>query len=552
MQIIAESNEVAAAAKFKTCGVMIDCSRNAVLRPETFRDILLIMSRMGMNTAMLYTEDTYEIEGYPYFGYMRGAYTKSELRDLDACASSLGIELIPCIQTLGHLVTALRWPYAENIKDRPDILLADEPETYKFIDAMLKSCRECFSTAKIHIGMDEAHDVGLGKHLDRHGFQNRFDILSRHLAKVAEMAAGYGFEPMMWGDMFFRLGSKTGDYYDTDVVIPKDLPGKIPRNVSLVYWDYYNEDFGTYLTLAQKHLEMGRGVIFAGGIWKWAGMGINYGKTFRATVPALNACRAAGIAGVFAAMWGDDGAEVNIYAALPGMQLFAEYARSGEVSEERLRERFRICTGYDMETFLLLDIDDYPPRWCHSGEALAVSKQVLYQDVLLGLFDKNFEGIDLAGHYRKKLEALKKAGVPGGLEKLFDYHKQLLLVLARKCDIGIRITGAYKRHDLPALAALIKELEILHKDTEALHRKFRVLWLSTHKPFGLERADLRFGGVLARIKVAIERLSGYAEGRLDEIAELEAPRLMYGGDDVQPGRSLVDCHLYSAIAVPAV
>lgn len=58
---------------------------------------------------MLYTEDTYEVNDEPYFGYVRGRYTKEEMKELDAFAGSLGISLIPCIQTLAHLKATFRW-----------------------------------------------------------------------------------------------------------------------------------------------------------------------------------------------------------------------------------------------------------------------------------------------------------------------------------------------------------------------------------------------------------------------------------------------------------
>ena len=68
---------------FRTFGVMIDLSRNAVMTPKRLKEFLLILSRMGYNMAMLYTEDTYEIKGEEYFGYMRARYTEQELKDLD-------------------------------------------------------------------------------------------------------------------------------------------------------------------------------------------------------------------------------------------------------------------------------------------------------------------------------------------------------------------------------------------------------------------------------------------------------------------------------------
>ena len=53
------------------------------MKVETVKFMMRKMALMGQNAFMLYTEDTYEIEGRPYFGYMRGRYTKDELRELD-------------------------------------------------------------------------------------------------------------------------------------------------------------------------------------------------------------------------------------------------------------------------------------------------------------------------------------------------------------------------------------------------------------------------------------------------------------------------------------
>lgn len=62
---------------FAEVGAMLDCSRNAVLTPDTVKLMLRKMALMGMSVAMLYTEDTYEIPQQPYFGYLRGRYTSS-------------------------------------------------------------------------------------------------------------------------------------------------------------------------------------------------------------------------------------------------------------------------------------------------------------------------------------------------------------------------------------------------------------------------------------------------------------------------------------------
>ena len=94
---------------FNTLGVMLDCTRNAVMTVEALKEYMLLLKKMGYNHVQLYTEDTYEVDGEELFGYNRGRYSQKELKELDDFAYSIGIELVPCIQTLAHLTATLRW-----------------------------------------------------------------------------------------------------------------------------------------------------------------------------------------------------------------------------------------------------------------------------------------------------------------------------------------------------------------------------------------------------------------------------------------------------------
>ena len=66
--------------KFNKFGVMLDCSRNAVMNVEQLKNFISLLSHMGYNQVQLYMEDTYEINGEAYFGYLRGKYTQKELK----------------------------------------------------------------------------------------------------------------------------------------------------------------------------------------------------------------------------------------------------------------------------------------------------------------------------------------------------------------------------------------------------------------------------------------------------------------------------------------
>jgi len=177
---------------FDTLGLMLDASRNAVSTVGTLKLLLRRMALMGMNLLMLYTEDTYEVPSQPYIGYLRGRYTQAELRELDAYAAKLGIEMIPCIQALAHLAQMLHWPVFGSVCDTHDILLVDENKTYKLLEQMIAAASAPYRSKRIHIGMDEAHNLGLGNYLDRHGFRPRFQIMNDHLRRVVAITNRLG------------------------------------------------------------------------------------------------------------------------------------------------------------------------------------------------------------------------------------------------------------------------------------------------------------------------------------------------------------------------
>lgn len=173
---------------FKTFGTMLDCSRNAVMTVDAVKRWIDLTAKLGCNTLHLYMEDTYEVDGHPYFGHLRGRYSKAELKQIDAYAAAHGMQVIPCIQTLAHVNALFHWPVYREIRDAADILLTGDERTYALVDGMFRTLRECLRTNIVNIGMDEADLLGLGKYLTLHGYRDRFSILMEHLRRVSEMA----------------------------------------------------------------------------------------------------------------------------------------------------------------------------------------------------------------------------------------------------------------------------------------------------------------------------------------------------------------------------
>ncbi len=517
---------------FRTLGAMFDCSRNAVPTVKSVKDLLEIMSVMGFNMMMLYTEDTYEMKNHPYFGYMRGRYTYEELKEIDDYAFSLGIEIIPCIQTLAHLKVMLKWKSCGVPKDTNNILLADDEKTYEFIEDMITAASKPFRSNRIHIGMDEAEGLGTGEYFRRNGYKPAFDIMCKHLERVRSIAEKHNLKPMMWNDMFFKLASKINSYRDTEVEFTDEIVAKIPKNVDMVYWSYVQDKQDFYEIMFEKQKKMGCDVIFAGGIPTWGSVAVRYKVAFKVGHAALKACLKKGVKEVFVTTWGDDGSEVNVFSAILGLQIYAEYGyQSKEVTDELIEERFRACTGENMNDFLKMShLDAIPDKnGVRPADWSNPAKFLLYQDLMLGFFDEHVKNYPIADYYSNLTDELCTAYQNAGKYKyVFSRPLALAKVLALKCDMGLKITNAYKERkneelkklsetELPKLKNLVNDLRNIHREQ----------WLKTYKPFGWEVLDNRYGGIMARIDSAIFRINQYLNGVVENLPELEEKRLGY-------------------------
>ena len=510
---------------FKTFGTMLDCSRNAVMTAESVKRWVDLTAKLGCNTLHLYMEDTYEVDGQPYFGHLRGRYSKAELKQIDAYAAAHGMQVIPCIQTLAHVNALFHWPVYREIRDAADILLTGDERTYALVDGMFRTLRECLRTNIVNIGMDEADLLGLGKYLTLHGYRDRFSILMEHLRRVSEMAKKYGFELLMWGDMFFRLAG--GDYFtnfnqDPKLgEIPEEVRQLVPENIHLVYWDYFSRDRQSYERNIDAHNAIKSGSWFAGGLWTWAGFAPHNTFSIATMREAMKACHAKGVENVVMTMWGDNGAECSKFAVLPALFTVSQMAQDID-DVETIHANFEREFGIPFEDFRALDLIGTQND---SAEAIYnPEKYLLYCDPFMGQFDNRVKSGDAAG-YADCAARLAVYADHAEYGYLFRSLRALCAFLSVKADLGIRTRAAYLSGDKKAAKALSTDYDAALERLDAFYAAYEQQWMHENKPQGFDVVDLRIGGQRQRLLHCRDRLLAYAEGRLDRIEELEEPVL---------------------------
>lgn len=513
--------------KFNYFGVMLDVSRNAVINLDMYRWYLPLLRKMGYNCVFLYAEDTYAVEGEPYFGYMRGRYTEQEMRELDEIAAASGIEVIPCVQALAHVNATLRW---EHVKiDTDDIMLVDDERTYELIDHMFASLSKCFKTRKLHVGMDEAYMLGRGRHLDIHGYEPIDVIMKRHLARVCEIAKKHGYEQiMLWSDMYLRAFNDGRYYVDEPKKVPREVIDAIPSDVIPVYWDYYHNSERAYDIHFDIHKQMSKNTWFAGGAWSWGGFMPHNDYTLTTMGPAIRSAIKNKVKNVFMTMWGDDGAECSKAAMLPSLFAISEFAKGNE-DMELIKAKFERLVGISYDDFLLLDaLNDINGSSRDYNSPVNPSKYMLYSDYFNGFLDVTVVGGEGEKYASLAKELYRVARSSRRFGYLFRTAAKLADALAVKFELGYKTRAAYKARDRAELCRLAEED---YKEAEKRIRDFALTfekqWFYENKPCGFDVQDIRLGAVIMRTQSARRRLLDYVNGRINSIPELEEELIPY-------------------------
>ncbi|KAG0338273.1 hypothetical protein BG004_007291 [Podila humilis] len=455
---------------FDNLAVMIDCSRGGVLKQSSVFSMLRNCALMGLNMLQLYTEDTYQIEGETFFGYLRGGYSRQELMNIDDYADAFGIELVPCIQTLGHLGQILQWPKYHIYRDTNEVLLGNWDETYNLIEKMITTISASLRSKKIHIGLDEAAGVGEGRFRQIFGFEEPTRVFLNHVSRVQDICKKLGLQPMIWSDT--NKNNSLAGYYDGGT---PQLNDQLPPDIDLVYWDYYHTSSTSYAAKIEQHRELG--------------------------------CANPWVASKLR------------FSSLPAMYYFADhgYTRDDDIDLDRLKGCFEGVCGANFDDWVYASkIDQAPdsdqPFTLKTHFAPNTSKYLMWEAHI----SPQYAQMNLEVHYEEVAQKLSKATeynekFPQNTRLRMALH--IATVLSLKCHLHARLSQAYQFGRVQELHELCEgRLVDLQVAVDQLWKYHRSMWHKTNKPFGWEVVELRYGGLRTRLATMRDRILEYIQG----------------------------------------
>ena len=522
--------------KFEKLGVLVS-SCGTLRSVDTLKRFMEYLAKLHYDTFYLEITAGYGLEGEPFFAYLRAKYTNEEMKELDAHAKSLGITIIPTIQTLAHLGFMFRWPPYLPLRDIDEIMMVGEPRVYEIVEKMIKTMAECFSSKIIHLGMDEAFHLGRGKYQDVNGPRNRVDIMQEHVAKVLEICDKYGVKTEMWGDMYIRMAY--GAYERGPMTFDKseEVRKSMPQNVKIHYWDYYSTEKDHYVNFIEKFQKITDNIVFDGGVWDYIGYNVNNAYSIKITRAAFEACVEKGIKEATVTIWGGDSVnESPLWATMPTLVAASEFAH-GNHDMDKIKARFKELMGIDFDAFMLLEkVDGLKPRDL-KNEMCSPTKYLLYNDVFAGMYDSTIDQSE-----RHIFTDVAKALNPYVNDPKWGYifrkTKALAEVMEYKFDLGVRTRKAYSEGDKKQLKYLAHTVyPLVIKRIKKFYKAQREYWYLENMQNGFEVEDVRFGGLIQRLENCRALLKEYCAGKIERLAELEQKIVDYidGSDTYTQG-----------------
>jgi hypothetical protein len=511
------------APAFRSRGVMLDVSRCKVPTLATLCRIVDVISSFKLNTLQLYVEDTFAFPSHPDIGREWGALTPEEVVALDTYCRDRYVELVPCLQSTGHMRRILELPAYAHLAEseaRWSLALVRE-ESYAMLADLYADHLACFQSSYLNVCSDEAYDLGTGQSRELAEREGKGRLFLGHIKRLHELAAAHGRTIQVWDDMFL--------YYP-------ELLAELPRDVILLNWWYQALDHYPQVDLVHK---AGLRQIVCPGTSSWGTLFPGLDNA-RANIRAMAAdAQRCGALGVLNTDWGDNGHPNLLGNSWYGYAYgAAESWAPGRLDDTTFERSFsRLFFGAEEAPAVLAAMHALNQACELPGLRQSISSRTLamcfgdpLEEPRWGLTDEEADFVreqlrlhgmpvpddleqlrrpfggpvpaeSLASMCALATEALDRLAPLRGAEaeaaQTLDEMRlsaRLILHTGAKTQLGRQIADAPDGEDLSHLAPRLTQLK---REAHDLRREHERIWLARNKPQGLWQTLDQFAGAFS-------------------------------------------------------
>ena len=485
-------------------GLLLDVSRGKVPTLETLEQVVDLMVALKLNLLMLYTEHVFRFRRHPLIGKGASPIEAWELRELDAYARARHVELVPTLQSLGHMHHILkigRYSHLAESDRRWSISPALEA-SYDLLSDLYSEYLPNFSSGWFNANCDEPVDLGKGLSKKIADGKGRGGLYRAHLERVRALARRFGKRTMVWGDVVFEH--------------PEEIP-RLSRALTLLDWSYEaNHDFDRVQVFAENDIPF----MVCSGTSSWNTLFPRLQNALANITGHAEAGKRFGAGGLVNTDWGDGGhgnlLGNSLYPIAWGAQASWGSTRGDIASFDRAfgQRLFRDRTGTVGKLYRRLG-KEHRTGFDHFNNSPL--KSLYYDDLDEAKFSAKVRPRVLTATLRR-LRRIQRSFADRA--ELFDrrpvardelrFAIDASMVAARKGlaghrfakwrDEGLSLNASAKR-------ALAGELRMLATEQSMLERRLRKLWLARNRPSNFETTAEMYRKSVRSLRRAARKLS---------------------------------------------
>ncbi|XP_061723453.1 hexosaminidase D-like [Cydia pomonella] len=227
-----KSNTSAPKVEFEYVIVHLDL-KGAPPKLSYLEALLPLLKRHGVNGLLIEYEDMFPYEEPLMILRGRNSYKKEQLHAYLTAAVSSGFEIIPLVQTFGHLEFALKHPRFGFFREDPyfpDSICPSSLKSQHFLEEMIGQIitfhRKIAPLKYIHVGCDEVFHINKCDLCQRRNLTNA-ELLTQHIKFLIETVHILSPDTtiLIWDDLYRK-------------VKPIDCSSIILTDTEVVHWDY--------------------------------------------------------------------------------------------------------------------------------------------------------------------------------------------------------------------------------------------------------------------------------------------------------------------------
>lgn len=295
-------------------GFMLDISRDKTPSIDTIKQIIRWMSMVKMNHFELYVEGfSLALPSFPKLPYDT-PITVGEYQELEHYAKIYGIDMVPNINTFGHMTKWLELDDYKHLAECPNgfergniyypssTVDPINPKSFELVNTIVNDVLSYSNSSLFNINGDEPFELGLGMSHSECERLGKGKVYIDFISKVCDIVKNEGRTPLVWGDIIAKH---------------PEVLSEVPKDITVIDWGYdYRHNFDYRASCLHQH---NIPFLLAPGTSSWNSFAYRHKDMIATTNNAVDSCIKYGGLGVLMTDWGDYGHSQTFPFTLPGL-----------------------------------------------------------------------------------------------------------------------------------------------------------------------------------------------------------------------------------------